>query len=166
MKELKTFRRYIKDPELNVMYFVTKLYKKCSTDYVPLKTSWTFFLPTYRIRSFQISTLKLNFQSFATPRDHQEAKKSGGQKLSFVPLAFVRMKKNTYVIFRSEIRSSEITVFKIKLEWSTCAQKLLFRNLYWCHVEACGRYNPQKRRQRKFCELADFRDTFVAECLP
>lgn len=37
MKELKTFRT--KDPELNVIYFVTKLYKNCSTDYVPLKTS-------------------------------------------------------------------------------------------------------------------------------
>ena len=164
MKELKTFRRYIKDPELNVMYFVTKLYKKCSTDYVPLKTSWTFFLPTYRIRSFQISTLKLNFQSFATPRDHQEANKSGNCLLSF--LLSWGWKKNTYVIFRSEIRSSEITVFKLKLEWSTCVQKLLFRNLYWCHVEACSRYNPQKRRQGKFCELAVFRDTFVAECLP
>lgn len=35
---------------------------------------------------------------------------SSGQKPSFVSFAFVRIKKNR-VIFRSEIRSSEITVF-------------------------------------------------------
>ena len=45
MKELKTFRRYIKDPELNVIYFVTKLYKKCSTDYGPGKLAEHFFYP-------------------------------------------------------------------------------------------------------------------------
>lgn len=66
VKELKPFHRY-QGPERHIFCHKTQQ-KKCLTDYVPLKTTSRFFLPTHKIYSFQISTLKLNFQAYATKR--------------------------------------------------------------------------------------------------
>ena len=54
--------------DLNVIYFVTKLNKKMFDRLRAIKNYEQIFLPTYKIHSFQISTLKLNFQAYATKR--------------------------------------------------------------------------------------------------
>ena len=88
--------------------------KKCLTDYVPLKTTSRFFLPTYKIHSFQISTLKLNFQAYATKRGNYV----WWTKTVFCLICFCEDKKKIMLFLGQKYDHLRLQYFKLKLESS------------------------------------------------
>ena len=111
-KELKLFHWY-QGHERRIFCHKTQQ-KKCLTDYVPLKTTRRVFLPTYKIHSFQISTLKLNFQAFAAKRGNYV----WWTKTVFCLICFREDKKKIMLFLGQKYDHPRLQYFKLKLESS------------------------------------------------
>ena len=100
--------------DLNVIYFVTKLNKKMFDRLRAIKNYEQIFLPTYKIHSFQISTLKLNFQAYATKRGNYV----WWTKTVFCLICFCEDKKKIMLFLGQKYDHPRLQYFKLKLESS------------------------------------------------
>ena len=100
--------------DLNVIYFVTKLNKKMFDRLRAIKNYEQIFLPTYKIHAFQISTLKLNFQAYATKRGNYV----WWTKTVFCLICFCEDKKKIMLFLGQKYDHPRLQYFKLKLESS------------------------------------------------
>ena len=130
---------------------------------MPLKTTRRVFLPTYKIHSFQIATLKLNFQAFAAKRGNYV----WWTKYVSCLICFHENKK-IKLFLGQKYDHPRLQYFKLKLESSGNDSILRTETSFsWSALAYQARrvQFPSSTRNGLRGSLPVFRETIVAGCL-